>query len=304
MRSDASSPTSRGRAGPRLDRRGQTGYIAPGGGPLQLIINADDFGWTDGHNLAVERAHLHGALSHASLLCNGEAFDGAVALSRRCPGLGVGVHLTLSEGRPLLPPGRVASLLAQDGAFHDSVAPLLRRALSGRLRPEEAEAEWDAQIGRARDAGLHLTHLDSHKHVHLLPPLLDVAVRLARRHGVPYLRLPLEAPRPQTLRRPGWVALSALCLRARGRLRQAGLRHADRFVGFSYSGGVDGQRLRAMVAAGRPGEVLEVMVHPAVVTPAVDGLRRRYGWARRYRFEEELAALCDPALPRRAAPGP
>jgi predicted glycoside hydrolase/deacetylase ChbG (UPF0249 family) len=168
---------------------------------------------------------------------------------------------------------------------------------------ERAHAQGVGALTRAEDAGLRLTHLDSHKHVHLLPPLLDAASALARRHGVPYLRLPLEGPSPSTIGRgPGWLALSALCLRARPRLRAAGLRFADRFVGFGDSGGLDGRRLRALLAAGPAGGTLEVMVHPAVITPDVEALRRRYGWARRYRFEEELAALCDPELVARRSP--
>ncbi len=275
----------------------------------QLLINADDFGWTDGHNLAVERAHLGGLLNRASLLCNGDDFAPAVELAGRCPRLGVGIHLTLSEGRPLTDPARLPRLTRPDGTFHDRLVPLLWLWQTGRLSTDEAHGEWRAQIERARRAGVRITHLDSHKHVHLFPPLLSAIIALAQEYRVPYVRLPVEPAAAVSAispgRAPAWLALKALGEHARRRLRAAGLRFADRFYGFGESGAMTPARLGALLGrlherpgpAGPAGETVEIMVHPAVVTPAVAALGRRFGWARRYRFEDELAALCDPSLP-------
>jgi hopanoid biosynthesis associated protein HpnK len=269
-----------------------------------LIITADDFGWTDGHNLAVSRAHRAGLLSHASLLCNGGAFAGAVALAAELPTLGVGIHLTLSEGRPLLPPRRLPHLTRSDGSFHDRVLPLFLGWQAGRLHTEEALAEWRAQIERALQAGVRPSHLDSHKHVHLLPPLLSAIIALAREYRVPYVRLPLPPfSRAAVRRAPGFVVLRLLAERGRRRLREAGVAFPDHFFGFAESGEMTPERLFRILSNLPPG-VVEIMVHPAVLTEQVQALRRRYAWARRYRFETELAALCDPkvlALGRRAA---
>lgn len=261
-----------------------------------LIITADDFGWTDGHNLAVARAHRAGLLSRASLLCNGGAFAGAVALAAELPTLGVGVHLTLSEGRPLLPPGRLPHLTRADGSFHDRVLPLVLAWRAGRLLTEEAQAEWRAQIERALQAGIRVSHLDSHKHVHLLPPLLPAIIALAREYRVPYVRLPLPPlTRSAARRAPGFAALRLLAMHARRRLREAGVAFPDHFFGFAESGEMTAERLLAILSDLPPG-VVEIMVHPAVLTEQVQALRRRYAWARRYRFETELAALCDPRV--------
>lgn len=257
----------------------------------RVIVNADDFGWTDGHNLAVEKAHCQGVLNRASLLCNGGAFLPAVELAQRLPSLQVGVHLTLNEGRPLLPPGELPNLARPDGHFHDELVPLLLLWLRGGLYTVEAQAEWQAQIESALAAGIHLSHLDSHKHVHLFPPLLQAIVELARRYAIPYVRLPLE-PAGNALRRgPAGLVLWSLAHRGRRILRVAGLAFADHFVGFGASGAMTLPRLRQAVGAHPHGKV-EIMVHPAVVTPAVATLQARYAWAARYRFEEELEALC------------
>ncbi len=69
----------------------------------QVIVNADDFGLTEGTNAAILRAHLHGIVTATSLLANGRAFDHAVALARTTPSLDIGLHLTLTEGLPVAP---------------------------------------------------------------------------------------------------------------------------------------------------------------------------------------------------------
>lgn len=265
---------------------------------VQILITADDFGWTDGHNQAIEQAALAGTLNRASLLCNGGAFDAAVAVAKRLApqGLGVGVHLTLCEGEPLGGAAGLGGLARGDGSFHDGLLPLLQSYAQGRLPLAAIAAEWRQQIERALAAGLTLSHLDGHKHVHVLPPLCELAVALAKEYRVPYLRAPAAAVSRAVLRRgPAWLVLSTLGRRARRIMRAAGLLTCDHFVGFSESGALKSGHLLAAIAAARPG-ITEIMTHPAVLTPAVRQLGLRYAWARHYQFEGELAALCEPRV--------
>jgi predicted glycoside hydrolase/deacetylase ChbG (UPF0249 family) len=290
----------------------------------RILITADDFGWTDGHNLAVERAARAGTLNRASLLANGAAFAGAVIAARRCPRLGVGVHLTLCEGRPLSegaaagtssgsvrtmsssgsnsgPPGRagLGALLRSDGAFHDGLGAVVKSYARGRLDVGAVGREWRLQIERVLDAGLSLTHLDGHKHVHLLPPLLSLTIELAREYGVPYVRVPLEAPSLALGAAPGriagWLVLSQLARRARAQVRAAGLGTSDHFVGFARSGAMTRERLLDAVQSARPG-LTEIMVHPALRSAQFETVLGGYAWAQSYRSEDEAAALCDDAL--------
>lgn len=302
----------------------------------RILITADDFGWTDGHNLAVERAARAGTLNRASLLANGAAFAGAVIAARRCPRLGVGVHLTLCEGRPLSEgaPGGVSSnpgpgsgsgpgscgshsascsagrsgapgraglgaLLRPDGAFHDGLGAVVTSYARGRLDVGAVGREWRLQIERVLDAGLSLSHLDGHKHVHLLPPLLALTIELAREYGVPYVRVPLEAPSLALGATPGrvagWLVLSRLAKQARARVRAAGLVTSDHFVGFARSGAMTRERLLDAVKKARTG-LTEIMVHPALRSAQFEAVLGGYAWARSYRSEDEAAALCDDAL--------
>lgn len=261
-----------------------------------ILINADDFGWLDGQNLAVERAHRLGILNRASLLCNGPGFDQAVAIARKYPDLGVGVHLTLNESRPLLAGRYLPHLTTHGGYFHETLSPLVWLWVTGRLQVAEVLSEWRVQVERAIKAGVKVGHLDSHKHVHMLPPLLDVTLQLAAEYRIPYVRLPLEPNAVSRLQRGlGGVVLWLLELRARSRLMKRGLSFADRFYGLAYSGAMTLSRLKTALHQSTRG-VVEVMVHPAVVTPAVEVLRQRYRWAARYCFEEELEALCAPEI--------
>lgn len=264
----------------------------------QVLITADDFGWTDSQNGAVRRGAAAGTLHRASLLCNGQAFAGAIAIAQQHPRLGVGVHLTLCEGAPLTAEARCSDLCVggDERVFHEGLRSLVQLYLRQRLPLATIEGEWRAQIERAQAAGLRLSHLDGHKHVHLLPPLFDLTLRLARDYGVGYVRVPHESVSLRALRRVGsWAVLSALGYRARQRLRQAGLQAADHFVGFSESGGMSAERLEALIRDARPG-LTEIMLHPAEETAGVHMLRQRYAWARQYRFEQELAALCHPGV--------
>src|SRR4051812_23438708 len=97
-----------------------------------LVVTADDFGVSLAVNEAVEQAHCDGILTAASLMVAGDAAVDAVERARRLPELGVGLHLVLVEGRPILPPERVPALVGPDGQFH---ANMVRTAFAIALSP-------------------------------------------------------------------------------------------------------------------------------------------------------------------------
>src|SRR6202022_2251598 len=134
------------------------------------------------------------------------------------PSLGVGVHLTLVDGTPMLPPHRVPSLVEDDGRFRASWKPFIVACLRGRVALEEVERELTAQIDRIRSEGIRLTHLDAHKHVHAFPPIFAIVARLAERFGISVVRVPYERWSPvwgngqqrRTARRQALVNLAML----------------------------------------------------------------------------------------------
>ena len=157
---------------------------------MEVILNADDFGSTYLVNAAVEQAYRRGVLTSASLMVTGGAFDEAVALARRLPGLAVGLHLVLTEGRPVLPPHVVPHLVGPRGRFpsdpvwaglHYFFSPAARRELS---------TEIQAQFERFAQTGLPLSHVDGHQNLHIHPAVFPLVVRLAEQHHAAGLRLP------------------------------------------------------------------------------------------------------------------
>lgn len=243
-----------------------------------LIVTADDFGASLAVNEAVEQAHREGILTAASLMVTGDAVDDAIARARRLPGLGVGLHLVLVDGRPALPPERVPALVGADGSFRtDMVGTAFAIALSPAARRQLA-AEIEAQFALFAATGLPLDHVNAHKHFHLHPMIASALLKVGRRHGVTAMRAPVEQGHRSI---EGWWAG-----RLRARLRKAGIIVPDQVVGLRWSGAFDTGRMRAALDSLPPG-LTEIYTHPATADAYP-------GSAPGYRYRDELAALTDP----------
>jgi len=246
--------------------------------PSRLIVNADDFGQTPGINRAIEELHRAGALTSATLMAGGAAFESAVAIARRHPALGVGCHVVLVDGAPVAPPDSVPSLLGRDRrTFRSSIADFAVAALRGAIRPEDIERESTAQMERLQHAGIQITHLDTHKHTHLFPAVLRPLLRAGKSAGVHALRRPFE---------PRWSAkLAAAPLLRRLQLQALG-QFASTFdqltrspgstvrvpagtLGIGATGTLDAQRLRTMLEALPRDGIFELCCHPGYVDAAL-----------------------------------
>jgi hopanoid biosynthesis associated protein HpnK len=270
-----------------------------------LVVNADDFGLTESVNRGILEAHTRGILTSTTILANGAAFDSAVALARQAPGLGVGVHLNLTEGRPVASPSEVSSLLNEHGRFLRSPAALVKRVLTGRLRADEIERELSAQIEKVQRAGIGVTHLDGHKHVHMLPGILPVVLRVAQRYGISAMRWAAEhTPGVLSLlrRNPGAAqkilgqrlrarVLAAAAMGYRGRVRAAGVACPMYFFGVVQTGFLDAAAL-AEILWNLPEGSSELMCHPGYADAALAATGTRLVATR----QRELEALTSPAI--------
>ena len=158
----------------------------------KLILNADDFGMTRGVNEGIVRAHREGILTSTTLMANGDAFDDAVERARENPELGVGCHMVLVGGKCVAPRESVASLVDASGTLPDSLPLFVARISSGMIRGEEIERELRAQIAKIRAAGIEPTHLDTHKHTHAHPRVMEVLGKVAKECGIMRVRKPIE----------------------------------------------------------------------------------------------------------------
>jgi hopanoid biosynthesis associated protein HpnK len=159
----------------------------------RLILNADDFGLTAGVNRAILELHRAGVLTSASLMARAAATDEAMELARAKPSLGVGCHVVLVDGKPVLGAQNLPTLLdLRTGRFHPMLGVFLKLLLTGRIRSSEIEAETTAQINLLHAKGLRLTHIDTHKHAHMFPAVLRPVLRAARAAGIRAVRNPFE----------------------------------------------------------------------------------------------------------------
>ena len=236
----------------------------------RLVINADDLGLTVGVNDGIFDAHDHGILTSASLFAGAPATSDAIRRVRSRPSLGVGVHLALVDGTPILSPHRIPTLVEGDERFRRSWKPFIVACLRGKVSLAEVELELTAQIERLRSAAVKLTHLDAHKHVHAYPPIFAVVVRLAGRFGIPVVRVPYERwswsggdPQTRGTRRLQTLLNAAMMPWAR-RNYQIAAAHDVRtpnFVGRIHTGVLSAAALAGLVRELQPG-VTELMVHP------------------------------------------
>jgi len=260
----------------------------------RLIINADDLGADEARNEGIFEAIRAGIVTSASILPNGPALGHALEgiRSRGCEGVSVAVHLNLSEGRPLAE--GLTRLVGPDGNFlgKDETHRLLAGAGDASLEADIAR-ETALQIGRLLDAGIAVSHLDGHQHVHVFPSALDAVAGTAKAFGISRMRIPDETVPPDGGSPEGNLLeearlFSSLGREARRRLAAAGIASSDHFLGLALKGRLDLERL-VELAGTLPEGTTELMVHPGRV-PVRDAFSA-FSSADR---ERELEALLHP----------
>lgn len=250
----------------------------------RLVVNADDFGLARDVNEGVVQSHREGIVRSTSLMANGAAFDHAVELATRHPSLSVGCHLTLVQGESVARAG--VSLPANVSHFL-ACLPTVDSVL----------AEFCAQIEKLMQHGVCPTHLDTHKHLHLLPPVLDAMVTAADEFGIGWIRKPFDIPFGMAGSARSGIAMAMRLFRIpfEERLDRANCSTTDYFAGFASTGSMDTSWLMALFAT-LPSGTGELVCHPGRLGAELLAAPTRLKHSR----EAELSALCDPAVQRAA----
>jgi len=271
----------------RVRWRSWRGYYAIENPERSVIIHADDYGLAPGVNRAIEEGLASGALNSSSIMLGGEHAAAALSWAAAHPQFDFGVHLNATQGRPVLPAARVPSLVDADGCFRPLTSFVLRLA-GGRVALDELVAEWRAQIAAVRGVGVRISHLDSHQHVHLIPKVFrGVAARLAGEERVS-LRA-MDGPIAGGATHPnlkGVVLTIATRLSVGRRFRHLVAAHG---AGIPLRDHATLDALRASLLPARPGDTIELVVHPGFLD---EGLRAS-GDAYREGRQEEQALLAS-----------
>jgi predicted glycoside hydrolase/deacetylase ChbG (UPF0249 family) len=270
----------------------------------RLIVNADDFGLTAGVNRAIIELHQAGVLPSTTLMANAAASEEAILLALASPSLGVGCHVVLVDGAPVLSASAIPNLTDDPGgAFRISLGrffgDLLSSASSASSRAAlaaEIEAEVTAQIRLLQSRGLHLTHVDTHKHTHMFPAVLRPVLRAARACGISRIRNPFDsawsrrnAAGVPLLRRAQVAALGSLEAHVLKIVAEHGFTTTDGTISVMITGSLDAESLRRTLVE-LPDGTWELVTHPGYHDGDLDAVRTRLKGSREIE-RQALAAI-------------
>ncbi len=272
-------------------------------GARSLIVNGDDFGLSAQVNSGILHAHRHGILTNTSLMVTAPAWEEAVELARSTPSLGVGLHVTLVQGRAVLSKQRLRTIIDSEGNFaHNPTRAGLQYYFSRRAR-EEIRIECRAQLERFLETGLPLSHIDGHLNIHMHPVVMNALLALAQEYPVPAMRLTREDLTTSLTLDPGhalrkrWesAVFTSLARTTEKKLHNAFIPYPDHLFGLHQSGALDESYLLGLFPRLQAG-VTELYCHPArLPCPEVER------WTPASHRDVELAALTSPTVRAAAA---
>lgn len=263
----------------------------------QLIVNADDYGRTEGVTQGIIRAHREGIVTSTTVMMNMPQVEDALGLAGDYPDLGIGVHLVFTAWRPRLPPAETPSLVDADGYFHSQEAIMSH---PNRIDTDELKAELRTQIESLRALGRKPDHLDCHHFIHIYPSFFAVYVELAEEYGLP-VRLPFpheeewdEAAASVSMAQ-GLPAdlLQEIVRQDIGMVQAKGIPHPDHFVQSFYGEALTLENLLSILE-GLPEGISELMTHPGLADEKLL-TKSTYGKER----EVEVELLCHPQVKER-----
>ena len=264
----------------------------------QLIITADDFGLSSGVNKAIEKGWKDGILTCASIMPGADAFDEAVAIAKRNPGLQVGLHLTLVQGKAVLPPEQIPGLVDRAGNFSNNPVSSGMRYFFDKGLYKQIKLEIEAQILKVREAGIQLSHIDGHLNIHLHPTVFNFLTDLMPQYGISSFRLSQERlshnlrfDKERILgKMVERVIFGSLAANSRRHLNRLAIGYAAEVKGVLNSGRMTEEYILNILDDLKDG-VTEIYFHPGIL-PDAEITRRMPD----YRHMDELAAITSPRV--------
>lgn len=255
---------------------------------LKLIVNADDFGLNPKVDEEILKSFNNGILCSTSLIANGQSFADAIKLAKDNPELDIGIHLTLVKEKPILGADHLPTIVDNSGHLFRDGKIFTREYFLGKISLEEVEQEFSAQFETILDHRIKITHIDSHQHLHILPRILDVTIKLAKKYNIKFIRFPQEKFNSYMFnnsksfgRIVQMVLLNSLCLFGKKKIPYT----TDFFTGFYFGGKLNKQNLSTLINKLPTHGTCELMCHP--------GFTEFDDQNSNYRRVEESIALAD-----------
>ena len=233
---------------------------------LKLIINADDFGNSNKVNESIQLGFENGIISSASLMASGKSFSNAVEIIKANPELDVGIHLTLTKGKPILNSDRIKSLVRHNTeCFYENGLEFAKHYYFNSVSIPDVKNEFTAQCEKILDHGVTVSHIDSHQHIHMLPKIFNVVIELAKKFNIKYIRIPAEKIKRYMFlnvklvkRLPAMIILNSLAFINRKKISS----QIDDFAGFYFGGNLNKKNLIELINYFPKTGTCELMCHP------------------------------------------
>lgn len=255
----------------------------------QLIIVADDYAISPSVSRGIVECAKNGIVTATSIMANSPHLTCCMDLWEGIKNLDLGIHFTLTWGKPLLPAHKASSLVDKNGFFLTS-SLFFKKALLGLIHQEEVYQELKAQLDCLGSYHLKLTHIDSHQHVHILPVVRDVVVRLAKEYKIPFVRS--LSNKRYSMEEGPWhrgLFLGSFLGAQSSYWKKHGFKTTDHFAGY-FTSGKPGLRDRWLNYLRKlPEGTTELMVHPGYIDD-LEGDDYREGRT------EEIKVLCSDEL--------
>lgn len=234
----------------------------------QIIINADDFGFSSGINKGIIKSYKKGLTTSTSIVCNTKNFDGDIKELKKLEELGKGVHLNLTVGKPISNERDIPTLTNKKGLFEKNVYNFIFKLTILRIKREHIERELEAQIKKAVYKLDDIDHIDSHQHVHILPQIYPLVLKLAKKYKIPFVRIPKQNfwinPTNRLIEK---ISLSSLSL-LNNIYNNEYKNKIKNFYGLYY-GGLNTSLLNDVINHFKDGNG-EIVCHPAYPDPFID----------------------------------
>jgi len=231
---------------------------------VQLIVNADDYGYFRSVSQGILDAADNGMVNATGIMATGQCLDEMLPLLAANIRLDAGVHLNLTYGEPVTTALRQA-LAKWDGRFPEKYRMALA-ILTGQIPLDLIEKELASQIELCRQGETTLRFLNSHQHIHMLPPIYRMTLLLAEQFGIPYVRHTTAdwagPPNAGDIVRNSMIQILGSMSPASGETSRVAC------IGVGHSGRLDLGYLRKLFARLEPGKVYELMCHPGHFNPA------------------------------------
>jgi len=263
-------------------------------------VTGDDFGLSIPVNEAVSQAHQKGILTSTSLMVAAPEVDDAVARAKELPGLNIGLHLVLSNGRSCLPVNDIPDLVNTDGEFSNKLVSSGIKMFFNVSVKQQLKDEVRAQFEAFKATGLHLDHVNTHNHMHLHPTIFDAIIEIGQDYAMDAMRVPDEKPlqaliatrKEKITRFAIWFLLKPFTSRIKKRLVENNIKYNTNIYGFHHTGHMNLDTLVRILPNLEDG-LSEIYLHPA--TGPWDDMDPA---AKDYEFEAEYKALIHPRIKR------